>query len=596
MSDARQADRDDGIRASAGVLFAQLSDRRRRLVLPLLALMLAGAGAELLTIGALIPFLTVIAGAGNARAHAYLTPIVDAFGVGSTAGAVYLLTGLFALAAVVAAALRLCLLWASRAYVYGVACELGVAVYDRMLHQPYIFHVRRNSSEIIAAINKVELLSDGLLMPLLQGATALVIASFIVVGLVAIDPAVALTGGIAFIAIYAAVSAMSRVRLKRSSQRIAHAQGARVKAMQEGLGGIRDVLIDRAQPVFLETYAEAEANFRDARIHVGFLSGAPRFIVEALGMVMIAILAIVLVGRPGGLASALPVLGALALGAQRLLPLVQQVYNGWAQTMGNRQVLIDVAALVGRARPVDDNAAVPLRFRSLIRLADVGYRYEAGRAAALNGISLDIPKGARVGIAGRTGSGKSTLMDVLLGLLEPDGGEIHIDGVALDSRTRRAWQHNIAHVPQFIYLADATIAENIAFGVRRSDIDHARVRRAAEKAELAAVVAGLPTGYETRIGERGVQLSGGQRQRVGIARALYKQASVLVFDEATSALDNDTESAVMAAIDGLDRDLTIFIIAHRLTTIEGCDMIVRLEGGRVAAVETSQLPAAAYRS
>ncbi len=216
---------------------------------------------------------------------------------------------------------------------------------------------------------------------------------------------------------------------------------------------------------------------------------------------------------------------------------------------------------------------------SVASLEGVTKRYR--KAVALDGINLEIPKGARVGIAGKTGSGKSTRMDLIRALLEPDEGEVRVDGVLLDTRTRPAWQRNIAHVPQFIYLADTTIAENIAFGVRRNEIDQARVRRAAEQAELSDVIAGLPHGLDTRIGERGVQLSGGQRQRVGIARALYKQASVLVFDEATSALDGETESAVMAAIDRLDDDLTILIIAHRLSTLAGCDMIVRLEAGRV---------------
>src|SRR5690606_3248342 len=178
-----------------------------------------------------------------------------------------------------------------------------------------------------------------------------------------------------------------------------------------------------------------------------------------------------------------------------------------------------------------------------------------------------------------TGSGKSTLMDIILGLLEPQAGSIRIDGVELTAANRAAWQKNIAHVPQAIFLTDASVAENIAFGVRADDIDHERVRRAAEQAELGAGTAALPQGYDARGGERGIQLSGGQRQRIGIARALYKQASVLVFDEATSALDTETESAVMAAIERLDRNLTILIIAHRLSTLEGCDMVVRLEEG-----------------
>jgi ABC-type multidrug transport system fused ATPase/permease subunit len=190
----------------------------------------------------------------------------------------------------------------------------------------------------------------------------------------------------------------------------------------------------------------------------------------------------------------------------------------------------------------------------------------------------------RVGFAGRTGSGKSTLMDIVLGLLHPDSGRILVDGVELTDENRSAWQAQIAHVPQVIYLADVNVAQNIAFGVPAGEIDMGRVRRCAEQAELADVIEALPQGYDTLVGERGIRLSGGQRQRIGIARALYKQASVLVFDEATSALENETEAAVMTAIDGLSKDLTILIIAHRLSTLENCDMIVQLQAGKFESV------------
>jgi ABC-type multidrug transport system fused ATPase/permease subunit len=211
-------------------------------------------------------------------------------------------------------------------------------------------------------------------------------------------------------------------------------------------------------------------------------------------------------------------------------------------------------------------------------------------------VSVTIPKGHRVGIAGKTGSGKSTLMDLVLGLVSPASGRILIDGTELTDANRSSWQAQIAHVPQLIYLADATVAENIAFGIEPEKIDRELVRKAAERAELTDVIAGLPKGYDTFVGERGVRLSGGQRQRIGIARALYKRADVLVFDEATSALDNETEAAVMDAIDRLDRNLTIIIIAHRLSTLDGCDTIVRLENGRIKALEENMVRPAAPTS
>ncbi|HEV2083210.1 MAG TPA: ABC transporter ATP-binding protein [Brevundimonas sp.] len=566
------------------VLYASLSPARRRAVLPLLALMLAGAVAELFTIGALLPFLSVLASPDGSPLVTAIRPGLDLVGARTPSQILWAVTGLFAFAVLAASLMRLTLLWAYQRFVYGVAYELAVNIYGGTLTQPYIYHTRSNTSEIIASLTKIEMVTNQVLMPAISALVALVISVFLIGGLVAMDPWAALVAGGGFVVLYVATSFLTRRGLDHAAGAVAAAQDQRVRIMQEGLGGIRDVLIDRSHPVFVGAYEQCEARFRDARSRIALYANAPRFIVEGAGMVLIALVAVTVVGRPGGLGGALPILGALALGGQKLLPMVQQIYLGWAQTVGNRQNLFDVVDLLRATSAGADVASTevsPLPFRSVISLDGVGYAYETGRKAALSGVTLEIPRGARVGISGKTGSGKSTLMDLVLGLLEPTEGRILVDGVALTDANRAAWQKNIAHVPQAIFLSDASVAENIAFGVSKDRIDLTRVRHAAEQAELSDVIAALPKGYDTRVGERGIQLSGGQRQRIGIARALYKQARVLVFDEATSALDTETEVAVMSAIERLDRDLTILIIAHRLSTLENCDVVLRLEGGRV---------------
>jgi ABC-type multidrug transport system fused ATPase/permease subunit len=577
------------LRVALAVLMARLSPSRRRGLVPLMLLMLAGALAELVTIGALLPFLGAIASPATSTALRLAEGWFRPLGINGPVQTIYVLTALFALAALAAAAIRLLLLWSSQRYIFGVAYELAVALYATMLHQPYAFHIRRNSSETIAAIGKVQALTGGLLLPLVHAATATVIAAFIIVGLIVIDPAVALISGAGFALIYLAVTGVTRARLKRDSATVARAETQRVKILQEGLGGIRDVLLDHSQPVFIETYDRIEADIREARTRTSFFAAAPRYLVEAMGIVLIAAVAVILMQRPGGFVEAIPVLGALALGAQRLLPLIQQIYTGWALVTGNRESLFDVAALLDQPQAAAAPVGAALPFRRSIAFDRVSFAYADDRRPAVSGVTLTILKGGRVGLVGRTGSGKSTLMDLLIGLLEPQAGAILVDGVCLTGANRAAWQKEIAYVPQFIYLADASVAENIAFGVRRDRIDMARVRRAAEQAELAEVVAALPRGLDTLIGERGVQLSGGQRQRLGIARALYREASVLVFDEATSALDTETEAAVMSAIEKLSPNLTIVIIAHRLSTVATCDMIVRLEAGEVVGVEESRV-------
>ncbi|WP_371347712.1 ABC transporter ATP-binding protein [Ancylobacter sp. IITR112] len=566
-------------------LYRELSPALRRTLLPLLGLMLIGAFAELFNLGAVVVFLSIIAEPQSIARFPVLPGLLSAIGADTPAEWTYVVTGLFCLCVLFAAAIRLLLLKKTVSFGFDASCELGSRLFAMTLHQDYIYHTRQNSSEILAAVNKAQQITGEVLLPAMQAVVSLILALFIVAGLVWIDPRVAVTSGVALTAIYVGTSMVSRARLRRNSTIIARAQGMRFKVMQEGIGGIRDILLDRSQSVFTEAYDRAEADIRDARTTTALASMSPRHVVEALGIVVVAIVACVAALGAGGLTQILPVLGALALGAQRLLPLLQQIYSGWATTIGNRQVLFDLADLLQRPVPTVPSKAVSLTFEKALTIDRVGYRYAEGARPALVDVSLTIPRGARLGIAGKTGSGKSTLMDIIIGLLEPTQGEIRVDGVALTAANRHGWQRHIAHVPQAIFLSDASVAENIAFGVRPAEIDYAWVRRAAEQAELTEVIETLPKGYETRVGERGIQLSGGQRQRIGIARALYKQASVLVFDEATSALDNETEAAVMQAIERLDRQLTILIIAHRLSTLEGCDMVVRLEGGRVVVPE-----------
>lgn len=564
-------------------LFRHLSPKRRRALLPLFILMLIGAVAEVATLGALLPFLGVITAPDSSGLLDRLRPLLALLGATEPPRSTYLLTALFAVAALISAGLRLLLLRLSSAYANSVVYELAVKLYDKVLHEPYSFHIRRNSSEIIAGVNKVEFLLSNLLMPLLNGAVAIVISLFIIVGLVIIDPAVAIAAGAGFALVYLLATLLTRSKLRYNSRISAAAHDQRVKVMQEGLGGIRDVLINRLQPVFLEAFDRAVSGLRHARTRNTFYEGAPRYLVEGLGMVLIAAVAVILTGRPGGVVEAIPILGALALGALRLLPLIQMVYSGWASIIGSQQLVFDVVNLLGPAdqkppAPVERAEKLPLR--EAIRFENVSFSYSPADSPVLKEFSLTIPRGSRVGIVGKTGSGKSTFADLLLGLLEPTSGRITIDGVELDTGRLPGWQENVAHVPQSLFLSDATIAENIAFGQIPDEIDYDLLAKAAEQAELSDVISRLPRGLETRVGERGVQLSGGQRQRVGIARALYRQANVLVFDEATSALDDATEAAVMSAIEGLDRSLTIIIIAHRLSTLTGCDKIIHLEEGK----------------
>jgi ABC-type multidrug transport system fused ATPase/permease subunit len=567
-------------------LWRHMTPRRHRQFVAVMVLTLASALLEVVSLGAALPFIAVLAAPDAAFRFRLVALAGHMLGVHNGQQLLVPLTAAFVLAAVVAAAVRLLWSWASTRFTFATGAELSEEVYLRTLYQPYEVHIRRSSSEIISGIaTKIGGTMLGVLLPGLTLASALMVLVAIMLTLVIVDPLAATIAAVGFGFSYGLVSWVTNQRLRRNSRLIASEQTYVIKALQEGLGGIRDVLLDSAQPFYCEVYRRADLTLRRAQGSNVFIQQCPRPLIEAFGMILIAALAFGMSRRAGGIAAALPVLVALALGAQRLLPALQQAYTSWASIIGSQAVLADTIDLLDQPLPplALEPPPRPLPLNHSIQLAALRFRYGPDCPWAIEDLELTIPRGARVGFVGTTGGGKSTAMDLLMGLLTPTQGEVRVDGEALTGDRVRAWQRTVAHVPQSIYLADASMAENIAFGVARSKIDMGRVRVAAKKAQLAELIESRPHGYDEIVGERGVRLSGGQRQRIGIARALYKQASVLVLDEATSALDNLTERSVLEAIEAIGRDMTILIIAHRLSTVQHCDTVVQLESGRVVA-------------
>jgi len=551
--------------------------------------MMVSAFAEVVSLGAVLPFIGILVAPDQVFSHPIAVDVTQAWGITSVDQLVLSLTGLFIAAALIAGAIRILLLWASTRLSFASGTDLGVEVYHRTLYQPYWVHAARNSSVVISGItNKINDVVFMVLFPLLTLITSTVLLLAVILALIAIDPMVASVAAVGFGVSYVLIGWISRRQVHRNSQRITYEQTQVVKALQEGLGGIRDVLLDGTQPFYRDIYRQADLPLRRAQGNTIFIGGSPRYVMEALGMVIIASLAYALSMQAGGIGTALPVLSALALGAQRLLPALQQAYSAWTSICGCYATLADTIELLDQPLPAELRQPAPasLLMQNAICFDAVRFRYTDEDPWVLDGLNLVIAKGTRVGFVGSTGCGKSTTLDLLMGLLIPTEGDLLVDGQSISGNRLRAWQRSIAHVPQSIYLADNTLAENIAFGVPPDAINMERVQQAARQAQISDFIESSPEGYQAYVGERGVRLSGGQRQRIGIARALYKRASVLVFDEATSALDNATEQSVMDAIEGLNSDLTILLIAHRLTTVRRCDLIVELEHGRVVAQGT----------
>ena len=570
-------------------LWAHLSRRRRRQFVAVVLAAVVSAGMEMASLGSVLPFIAVLVDPDMALDHAIVARLAGVLGIESTRDLVIPLTVGFVGLAVVAAGFRLAVLWLGIRFAVATGADLNAEVYLRTLHQPYPVHMSRSSSEVISGIvDKVEVVGGGVLFPIQTIITSAMMIMAILITLVLVDPLVAVGTMIGFGGAYAVISVVSRHRLRRHGTLIAEKQTLVLSNLQEGLGGIRDVLLDGTQPVFAESYRQVDRPLRRAVGDINFIVTAPRFVMEAVGMIVIAVLAFVLSRQVGGVAGALPVLGALALGGQRIMPALQMAFASWSMIVSKRAHLDEAIRLLEQPLPegYDEEAPAARGVDDVVRFRDVSFRYAQDEPWVLEGINLDIPAGSSLGVVGGTGSGKSTLLDVFMGLLTPQEGSVIIDGEVLTDRRCRSWQRAVAHVPQHIFLADTTIANNIAFGFGEELIDVDRVVAAARQASIDELIRGRVGGYDARIGERGIRLSGGQRQRLGIARALYRTASVLVLDEATSALDAATESKVIDAIKAADGLAIVVIVAHRLGTVRHCDLIVELSDGRVTAFGT----------
>ena len=551
--------------------------------------MFAASFAEILSIGAVLPFLAVLTNPDRIFQLPVVRPLINFLGFSSPDQLLLPLTIVFAFAALISGAMRLLLLWASTRISFAIGADLSINIYRRTLYQPYAVHASRNSSEIISGISvKASSVIGYIITPSLTLISSAIMLVVILLALISIDPAIALAAFGGFGLIYAVIIKLTKGRMLINSQSISRDSNQLIKSLQEGLGGIRDVLIDGCQAVYCQIYRNADLPLRKAQGNSNFISASPRFGIEALGMMLIAMLAYALARQPDGIAKTIPVLGALALGAQRLLPVLQGGYASWSSIQSGQISLKDTLELLDQPLPeyVDQPPATPIQFQQQINLNQLSFRYTPQTPWILNNLDLTIQKGSRIGFIGLTGSGKSTLLDIVMGLLQPNQGALEIDSEEITTHNTRNWQSHIAHVPQAIFLADSTIQENIAFGVPINKINQVLVKQAAQQAQIADIIETWPKKYQTFVGERGIRLSGGQRQRIGIARALYKQADVIIFDEATSALDNKTEQAVMQSIETLGKDLTVLIIAHRLTTLQNCDQIVELANSGIKRIGT----------
>ena len=535
----------------------------------------------------MIPFISVITSPASLFQNHTLQIFFSAVGVQDSNQLLLPAVLLFGLSAVAAGTMRTILLWATTKFSLENCAELSSEIYLRTLFQPYRVHMGRNTSKVISGVlTQINAVIYEIVLPLMILICSMIISIVILLALIVFDPFVAPLTFIAFGSIYWLITFLTKKRMSANSLILARESTRLIKTVQEGLGSIRDIIIDGNQIAYWKIYQDSNVPLRKVQASIAFISNCPRHVIESLGMVLIAALSFFLIQSDRvGSVLALPLMGAVAIGAQRLLPLFQQSYACWNSIRGGQDTLRDVLNLLSQQSLLSTGTNDRIKFTSEIKLQNLYFKYEPHGPFILNNIIMTIPKGARIGLIGKTGSGKSTLIDLLMGLISPTSGIIEVDQKEVKSQNILSWQGHISHVPQAIYLSDSTIKENIAFGIPLESIDMNRVKFAAEQAKISLFIESLENGYESSVGERGVKLSGGQRQRIGIARALYKQADIIIFDEATSALDYQTEEEIINTINCLNKNLTIIIITHRVSTLQKCTQIYELKDGTIQVVQ-----------
>lgn len=572
---------DNSIVALLVGIWRHISLVRRRQLIALFLLMLTVSFVEIINVGSVLPFIGVLVEPEKVLNNPFLQPHLFAFGIKSSAQLLIPISVAFGIVTLLTNGLRLLLLFFSVRLSNAIGSDLRADAYRKTLYQPYLVHITRNSSEVFSSLGKVSTIV-GMLNVLFTLISSSIILIAIIGALLWVDPLIASICIFGFGGLYASIIFSTKNKLRANGERVAKQATHVHKTLQEGLGGIRDVMIDGLQEIYCKIFSDADFKSKRAEGNIAIIGSSPRFLMEALSIILLLIFAVFLIQQEKGAYGALPILGALGLGAQRILPVLQAAYASWTSLQGGKASLQDALDLLDQPIPedVEGRSLRKISLKSSIQLNNLKFKYTNNGSSVINGVNLIIPKGARVGFIGKTGSGKSTLLDIVMGLLLPNEGEVTINECEnLNSENVQAWQKNIAHVPQSIYISDSSIEENIAFGTSKHEIDRERVAWAANAAQLTEVINKMPNAYDTIVGERGIRLSGGQRQRLGIARALYKKADLIVLDEATSALDGQTEQAVMDAINQLDENLTILIIAHRITTLRFCDFIVELDKG-----------------
>ena len=563
-------------------LWKNIENKRRRKLFFIIALSILVSLFEVATIGSVIPYFGILMNPEVLYSHNLAQPFIEILNIKYPKDLLFPVTIFFCFVVTVATISRIILIWLQTKTGHNIGADFSLKIYENALYKSYDKFLLINSSKIISGISQKTTNSVyNVIFPIINFASSIIILFSISIILFFINFKITVGIIIIFIFVYSLVLILTRKKMKNHSLIADVETNFALKKLQEGLGSIRDILIGNFQSQYIKNFEKSDLRLRKALASIQILTYSPKFIVELIFIFLISITAYYLAIMPEGIMRYFPIFITYVVAGQRMLPHFQSIYNNISLVKSGKDTLLSVLDLVnsGNDKIIGSKDLKIIFFRKEIIFKNVFFSYE--QKSVINNINLTIQKGSKIGIVGATGNGKSTFLDLLMGLLMPTKGKIMIDDKVLLRENLLSWQKNISHVPQNIFLSDASVSENIAFGIPSQSINLSLVEESAKIANLNKVINSWPDKYNTSIGEKGMQISGGERQRVGIARAMYRKSQILVLDEATNALDTKTELEIINSIFKFNSNLTIFIVSHRREILKDCDTIIEFYNGSI---------------
>ena len=564
-------------------LWKFISRRRKKELFFLLLLTKFSGILEIFTLTSIIPFLNVLINPENLLQNRLIINL----GLSTEKQLFIIFPLLFGSLALIASLTRILNLWFNGRVSAKIGTEFSIRSFKNILCQDYEYHLNQKSNEVINSLSIEMSRIPDLINSILRLITASILLISLLIGLLLINWQATLSSGIILGLIYLYILYFCKERLNQNGKRIANRNDLQLKYIQEGLGSIKEIILNQTYNIYINNYRKNDLPLKLAQVENKFLAIVPRFLIEGILLFIVSIYVLYLINFTSqGISNNFPIIGALVLGGSKIFPLFQMIYASLAAIQVQRTSLNRIVKYLQlQDSTFDLNKRFNSKFNNDITFKNVNFKYKNNSKNVLKNISFTIRKGEKIGIFGTTGSGKSTLLDLFMGLNKPSKGNIFVDGYDINDKKNisklKSWHQSISHVPQKMYFTNATIAENIAFGVPKKEINMERIHTVSELAKISEFIESSPLGYDSLIGERGVNLSGGQLQRIAIARALYRSPKVLILDEITSALDTQTEKEVLSSIRTLDKSITIIVIAHRKSTLKNCDKIIQIENGQI---------------